>query len=276
MKKNTILVYEDQVFYDKINKDFNLNVLATVFYEKRRIKSVKFNSSIFFIFFKTTFVVTEYANFIPRLITIITFSEIHSVLYGFLNKEKFIKKLSRFRFLNLLFYGLYSDRFFVVNRTGTFKTLQAFFEPKQLEFVELKRPQLTTKHTNDKLIVWISQCWGEIGNYEIENRQQSILNYINSKTNLLVVTHPRDKINKYQGYNYLNTLIDFKKYTIKNGMPSLVLGFSSSSLLELKELNYNVKIFSEPHVEKIIQNDLEFSSLDRVNFKNLNIFFNDL
>lgn len=271
--KNVILVCEDQLFYDKIKKDFNLNVMATVFYEKRRIVSVKFNSSIFFILFKTTFVVTEYANFIPRLITIITFSEIHSILYGFLNKKNFIKKLSRFRFLNLLFYGLYSDKFIVVNRIGTFKTLQAFFEPNQLEFLEFKRPQLTTKHINNKCIVWISQCWGEIGKHEIENKQQSILNYINNNTNLIVVAHPRDKINKYERYNYLNTLIDFKNHTIKNGMPTLVLGFSSSALLELKELNYNVKIFNEPSVEKVIENDLEFSSLDRVNFKNINNFF---
>ena len=268
--KNVILVCEDQVFHDKVNKDFNLNVLATVYYEKRCIKSVKFNSSIFF---KTTYVVTEYANFIPRFIAIITFSKIHSILYGFLNKKNFIKKPSRFRFFNLLFYGLYSDKFFVVNRRGTFKTLQSFFEPKQLEFVKLKRPQLTTKHTNKKCIVWISQCWGEIGKHDIEKRQQCILKYINNNANLIVVAHPRDKINKYEHYNYLNTLIDFKNYTIKNGMPSLVLGFSSSALLELKELNYNVKIFNEPYVEKVIENDLEFSSMDRVDFKNIINFF---
>ena len=56
-------------------------------------------------------------------------------------------------------------------------------------------------------------------------------------------------------------------------MPSLVLGFSSSALLELKELNYNVKIFNEPYVEKVIENDLEFSSMDRVDFKNIINFF---
>lgn len=271
--KNVILVCEDQVFHNKAITDFNLNVLATVFYKKRRIKSVKFYSSIFFIFFKTTLVVTEYSNFIPRLIAIITFSEINSIIYGFLSEKNFIKKLSRFRFLNLLFYGLYSDKFFVINRIGTFKILQEFFESKQLEFLEFKRPQLTTKHFNNKCIVWISQCWGEIGKHEIENRQQRILNYINSNTNLIVVAHPRDKINKYEGYNYLNTLIDLKNHTIKNGMPTLVLGFTSSALLELNDLNYNVKIISDPTTEKLIEKNLEFSSLDRVNFKMISNFF---
>ena len=132
---------------------------------------------------------------------------------------------------------------------------------------------MTTKHANKKCIVWISQCWGEIGKHDIEKRQQSILKYINNNTNLIVVAHPRDKINKYEHYNYLNTLVDFKNYTTQNGMPSLVLGFSSSALLELKDLNYNVKIFNEPLVEKLIENDLEFSSLDRVNFKNITNFF---
>lgn len=268
--KNVILVCEDQVFYNKVNNDFNLNVLATVFYKKKCIKSIKLNPNIFF---KNTIVVTEYANFVPRLITILTFSKIYSILYGFINKKNFIKKPSSFRILNLIFYGLYSDKFFVVNRIGTFKTLQSFFEPKQLEFIELKRSQLTTKHINNKCIVWISQCWGEIGKHKIEKRQQSIINYINNYANLIVVAHPRDKIKKYEHYNYLNTLIDFKNYTIKNGMPNLVLGFSSSALLELKELNYNVKIFNDHYVEKVIENDLEFSSLDRVDYNNINDFF---
>ena len=88
------------MFHDKVNKDFNLNVLATVYYEKRCIKSVKFNSSIFF---KTTYVVTEYANFIPRFIAIITFSKIHSILYGFLNKKILLKSPLGLDFLTYYF-----------------------------------------------------------------------------------------------------------------------------------------------------------------------------
>ena len=267
--KNVILVCEDKSFLSKINDDFNLNIVLTIIYEKRKITSLKFSRNIFFIFFRKTTLITEYPNLVPRLISLITFSKINAIIYGFLNSKNFKKKLYKVRFLNLIYISLYADYYYIINREGTFNTLKSIFGIKRVKLIKLTRPKLFLADKKNNDIIWISQCWGEIGELGMEEKQQKCINYFHFTQKLIIVSHPRDKTEKYKSFNYIDSILDFKKYILNNGAPKLVLGFTSSALLEINEMGVNVKRITDCEIEKIILEEVEFQSIDKLEIRNI-------
>ena len=126
--KNILIVCEHNSFKQKIFADLpaitNLNYLI-IYYKNRKISqlNIKLLFKIFSYFFKSnSLVISEYFNFIPRLIAIITRSHSLSVIYGVLTKNNFnIQSKYPFTFIKPLF----ADTFYVVNREYTSDILKS-------------------------------------------------------------------------------------------------------------------------------------------------------
>lgn len=234
-----IIVCENDVFYDKLSQDFGLsNKHLRLDYQKRCL-SGPWLSVLWYCFFKNSLVITEYGNFIPRLIALLSRSQLVSVIYGVVATNKLVKH-KPFRTRNLLSTSLYADHYYVVRRRGTFKSLRLAHGSSKVSFISGKDIKLDCTRTVDT-IIWISQCWHEDGFHEIESFQQNCINTLSEKFSLELVRHPRDIKGKYSGkYEQYDGILSFVDSIEKMGCPRLIIGIASSAMLELQDLGLNV------------------------------------
>lgn len=273
--KNILIVCEHNSFKKKIFADLpaltNLNYLI-IYYKNRKISqlNIKLLFKIFSYFFKSnSLVISEYFNFIPRLIAIITRSHSLSVIYGVLTKNNFnIQSKYPFTFIKPLF----ADTFYVVNREYTSDILKSNM-PKSL--IKLFKINRNIKGKISNYCLWVSQCWEEDKNYSIEKFQKELILKISKISNLIVVMHPRENSDKYKNFNFeiilnINSVFELIK---ERGLPKYVFGLSSSALLELKDYNLNVFRFENSIVREFNANNLDLHSISLLNKNKIDQLF---
>jgi hypothetical protein len=132
-----IIVCEHNSFKEKIEQDFNIseiNNLIWIYYSGNGLKNMNLKKTflLFLAFFSKSTVVSEYFNFIPRLISILTLSKSISVIYGVLTSNNFknTKKNHSF-FFSRLTHKLYADYFLIINRKQTHQLIRSNFKSKR-------------------------------------------------------------------------------------------------------------------------------------------------
>ena len=257
-----ILVVEDESFYKKTRKDFDLKPNILIKYRKRKILDIKFYGLSFKALFQKRILISEYFNAIPRLIGFITFSTTLSIIYGVLNHDNFKKQ--GFWFKKLL-NPLYANKYLVVNRVATFKTLNTI-HPGKVDLIYIERQKLVNKKSKN-FIVWISQCWMEFGRQDIELLQQQCIDKLRIKNDLYIVLHPRDTLLKYTSYKAskkVNNISGLLELINQIGYPDKIYGMTSSALLELKDYNLEVVRIKNQLLADIVDQNQELLKLDAI------------
>ena len=269
-----IIVCEHNSFKKKIEQDFNvseLNNLIWIYYSGNGLQNMNLKKTflLFFAFFSKSIVVSEYFNFIPRLISILTLSKSISVIYGVLTSNNFKNTKKNHSFLSSrLTHKLYADHFLIINRKQTHQLIKSNFKSKRVDFIEIKRTLKTVKNKS-QYCLWISQCWGEDGHKQIEKLQQKCIARLNLFFEVVVVCHPRDSKTKYETLQNkklysLNNAIEFCK---NNAPPNYVFGIASSALLEFKDYGQKVLRFRNKEVDSFVSNNFEIDEIKSIDLE---------
>jgi len=273
-----IVLSEHESFEKKIKSDFSFNRNCEVIYARYTGKKIV-SSSIFYLVkracFKKSLVISEYFNFIPRFLSLITFSKSISIVYGVVTERNFRNfRNYKLSFLNKFLNSLYADIFIVVNRKYSFELFRKYFKNQKIYLKNFDR-KFSNQKINNNYCMWISQCWKEDGNLKIEDLQIKAIRNLNLHCDLKIVMHPRDTSFKYKNYENdiiysLNNAID---YCELNGFPKYVFGIASSALLEFTDYNCNVIRFENSESIDFSKRNIELKSLKVISFSEIKNLF---
>lgn len=271
-----IIVCEHNSFKKKIEQDFNIseiNNLIWIYYRGNSLKKMSLKKTVllFLTFFSKSTVVSEYFNFIPRVISLLTLSKSISIIYGVLTENNFKKKNKFNIFLfSRLTHKLYADHFLIINRKQTHELIRANFKNKRIDYIEINRTLKAGKNKS-QYCLWISQCWREDGHHHIEKFQQKCIARLNRFFKVVIVCHPRDSKAKYGTFQNkklfsLNNAIEFCK---TNAPPNYVFGLASSALLEFKDYGQKVIRFKNKYVESFVSNNFEIEEIKSIDLNDI-------
>ena len=275
-----IVISEHKSFEEKFQNDFILNKKSTVVFLNYSSKKIRINSwKDFFIilkyFFEKTIVISEYYNFVPRLVSIFSNSFSLSIIYGVLTENNFnISYSFRLKFLKKLLTPLYADQFIIVNRQYSYELLKKYFFKQTIDFININRKFKNTFIDSKNYCLWISQCWEEDGHFEIEKFQKECISKIIAFHDLIIVKHPREKNNKYLNQVVLDSLNNAVQYCELNGSPKYVYGISSSALLEFKDYDMKVFKFENSFVRDFNSNNVDLMEIKTLTFSELHTTIN--
>lgn len=271
-----VIVCEHESFRKKLIEDIP-SILdknhCVIFYKNRQVTNLSFSTFLNLLltaFSRNTIVVSEYFNLIPRIVSLVTFSESISIIYGILTKNNFKKKNIK---SSPLFTSLYANRFYIINRVETFELIKKHFLHSKSTFIDIPRKIKNCETAN--YCLWISQCWEEDGQNEIESFQRLLINNLSNFTELIVVKHPRDHIKKYnhipnKTLMQINSIFD---YVENKGRPMYTFGFSSSALLELYDYNFNVLRFEDENISMFNSNNKDIKRIPLIKSNHLEALF---
>lgn len=271
-----VIVCEHESFRKKLIEDIpsilDINH-CVIFYKNRKVTNLSFSTLLNLVltaFSKNTIVVSEYFNLIPRIVSLVTFSESISIIYGVLTKNNFKKKSI---IPSPLFTSLYAHHFYIINRVETFELVKKHFLYSKSTFIDIHRKIKNYETAN--YCLWISQCWEEDGQNEIESFQKLLINKLSNITELIIVKHPRDHINKYnhipnKTLMQMNSIFD---YVENKGKPMYTFGFSSSALLELYDYNFNVLRFEDDNISMFNSNNKDIERIEVINTDQIEALF---
>lgn len=270
-----IVVSEHKSFEEKFKNDFKVNENSIFVFLKYSGKKISLNNyNDFFIIlkhlFKKSIVISEYYNFLPRIISVFSNSFSLSIIYGVLTENNF-KNFYNFRlkFFQKLLTPLFADQFIIVNRKYSYELIKKYFFKQTVDLVNMNREfKKNIKHSKNYCL-WISQCWEEDRHFEIEKFQKECITKIGFLHDLIIVKHPRDKVDKYLNQKSVDSLNNAVKYCESNGYPKHVFGISSSALLEFKDYGVNVFKFENSFVRDFNSSNVDLLEINTLTFLEL-------
>ena len=245
------LVVQDEMQFQKIYENVDLENYITVFYVGRRITDISFSGvSNWLLFVLTLFnkerpiVVCEYANLVPRVIATLTGSRIHSHYFGHVYEGEIQPALeAKKNLFSKLITPLYADEFYIYGESNPMLTLENKFIENSVKFFRRTKKfiEFPPMKIDCPYVIVVGQPIFELGRAHLASCYQEAIfhvSHMNSTFEIIYVRHPRETRKEHYKKvgKYLEGSKELMDYMLHNGRPVFAFAFDSSLIYELRDV----------------------------------------
>ncbi len=245
-----IVFVEDSLQLKKFQKNYINNTPHLIFwYKGRRITRIQisqsgystevrfhnFVSAIKFIF-SSDEVITEYANFLPRLFTIICRKKISSLIFGKLVRANFRK----FKYVPHKLQPLVADKYVIFGRQNPTRNLIDFLSETSEVLLKERSDMPDFRSTPESdYILYIGQAFEKDRMEFYDAWEHMVVSKLDAaQLKLVYCRHPRS-LRRYDYSEEINGYSECIKFIEQYGRPKIAISMTSSLIFELKEMGVN-------------------------------------
>lgn len=190
--------------------------------------------------------VCEYANFIPRIFSIIFRKRLHAHVFGVLTVSSFVRN-NRIKLIGKM-NTQYADKFSIYGENNETKDMHEFLSSiANVEYKTRKDIQDLSQYPESRFILFISQPWKELGYLRYSRFEREVYNcLIRNGYKVVVCIHPRGpSVNGIVSQHRVHGYAEAIKYIQSNGRPICALTLSSSMAHELIQMGVSAATMLE-------------------------------
>ena len=233
LQRNYILDNDHLIFWYNGRKITNIQIHKNGHLTNGRIYHLL--TLIYFIYYADE-IVTEYANFIPRLSAIIFRKRLVSVIFGILTRANFRK----LKFIPNKMQPLTADKYVIFGKYNPTRYLCDYLRASATVLLKDRSdlPDFRNKIEGD-YILYIGQAFEKDRMQFYDDWEHKIVSELDrARVTQIYCRHPRSLM-RYKYKQEINGYSECLQFIAQYGRPKLALSLSSSLIYELKEMGVN-------------------------------------